>query len=86
MNRRNLIKGIGIALCAGLTPSFIPSLVSVSTNPDLPWVEAVYDSKGKLYKVVMHLPELTRTDFPSDFPSGFEDIVLSEPPRFLNGR
>lgn len=27
MNRRQLIKGIGAAICAGMTPSFLPSLI-----------------------------------------------------------
>lgn len=27
MDRRSLIKGIGAAICAGLTPRFVPSLL-----------------------------------------------------------
>lgn len=28
MDRRQLIKGIGAAICAGLTPTFVPDLIS----------------------------------------------------------
>lgn len=32
MNRRELIRGIGAAICAGLTPTFIPSLVGATSG------------------------------------------------------
>lgn len=35
MNRRQLIKGIGAALCAGAMPPFLPSLLPQAVAPQL---------------------------------------------------
>lgn len=32
MNRRDMIKAIGATLCAGMTPKFIPALLSQDTK------------------------------------------------------
>jgi len=63
VNRRQLIKGIGSALCAGLVPPFVPALVPAMSfqamlNEYLPVqrlfnADSVFENKGSMALTTM---------------------------------
>jgi len=55
-SRRSLIKGIGAALCAGLVPSFVPSLVGGSGE-----VEHFTNTTGS--DILVPIQELTLNNY-----------------------
>lgn len=70
MNRRELIRGIGRALCAGATVPFIPSLLPMSSVIEEPYLLQLED----LYRAML-----------TNIRAHGEIYIVSTPPRTVYG-
>lgn len=83
MNRRNfLIQGIGLAIIAGLTPTFLPHLVDLKAL----WLDEKLDLKKEFLDIYGRTLGFEDMNFSLDLANATYPGILKTLPSYTSGR